>query len=184
MATAMQSFRFAARSCQCRHSVQRYAARSISKQRAFSSTASTLQDPLSLDEHEAKVLAKLKTTPSGDALSKLDNQLPNSAAFEEEIEAAFKSINRDNGPFTRLPFPNKRIKQTFLNMGDDEIIEEDDIEEDDSEHDDLTPLAHGELEQHREIRHYARLAAWEMPLLASRCPLRTRSTSLQLRSGS
>lgn len=31
--------------------------------------------------------------------------------------------------------------------------------------DDLTSLGHGELEQHRELREYARLIAWELPLL-------------------
>ena len=33
--------------------------------------------------------------------------------------------------------------------------------------DDISSLAHGELEQHREMREYARIAAWEMPLLTS-----------------
>lgn len=31
--------------------------------------------------------------------------------------------------------------------------------------DDITSLAHGDLEQHRELREYARLIAWELPLL-------------------
>lgn len=31
--------------------------------------------------------------------------------------------------------------------------------------DDITSHGHGELEQHRELRHYARLIAWELPLL-------------------
>ena len=31
--------------------------------------------------------------------------------------------------------------------------------------DDLTSLGHGELEKHRELREYARLIAWELPLL-------------------
>ena len=31
--------------------------------------------------------------------------------------------------------------------------------------DDLTSLGHSELEKHRELREYARLIAWEMPLL-------------------
>ncbi|KAI9853893.1 MAG: 37S ribosomal protein S24, mitochondrial [Vezdaea acicularis] len=35
------------------------------------------------------------------------------------------------------------------------------------EGDDITPLAHAELDQHREMRQYARLAAWEMPLLST-----------------
>jgi len=34
------------------------------------------------------------------------------------------------------------------------------------EEDDVTSIAHAELEQHRELREYARIAAWEMPLLA------------------
>jgi small subunit ribosomal protein S35 len=32
--------------------------------------------------------------------------------------------------------------------------------------DDLTSHGHGELEQHRELREYARLIAWELPLLS------------------
>ena len=56
-------------------------------------------------------------------------------------------------------------KDTFLNMGDPEPWEEDGQLEDD--HDEITTLGHGELEKHREMRHYARLTAWEMPLLAS-----------------
>jgi len=32
--------------------------------------------------------------------------------------------------------------------------------------DDVSSIAHGEIEQHREFRHYARLAMWEMPKLA------------------
>lgn len=59
----------------------------------------------------------------------------------------------------------KKPKDTFLNLGDPEPWEEDGQLEDD--HDDITSLGHGELERHREMRHYARLAAWEMPLLAS-----------------
>jgi small subunit ribosomal protein S35 len=34
--------------------------------------------------------------------------------------------------------------------------------------DDVTSLGHGELEKHRELREYARLIAWELPLLNRR----------------
>lgn len=73
-------------------------------------------------------------------------------------------IDSDIPPY-QLPLRRKRLKQTFLNMGEAEPWEEDGMLDDD--HDDITTLAHGELEQHREMRHYARLAAWEMPLLSS-----------------
>ena len=59
----------------------------------------------------------------------------------------------------------KRIKPGFFNMG--EVDEQDTGEDEEFDNDDITSLAHGELEQHREMRHYARIAAWEMPLLSS-----------------
>lgn len=74
-----------------------------------------------------------------------------------------------DGPTVNAPMMEKsrrkKPKDTFLNYGDPDPWEEDGQLEDD--HDDITTLGHGELERHREMRHYARLAAWEMPLLAS-----------------
>jgi len=55
-------------------------------------------------------------------------------------------------------------KQGLMSMGDE--AEEEPFEDEPYEGNDITSLAHGELEQHREIREYARIAAWEMPLLA------------------
>ena len=56
-------------------------------------------------------------------------------------------------------------QQGFLAQGEDEP---DDMGEDPPfEGDDMTSMAHGDLEQHREMREYARLAVWEMPLLYS-----------------
>lgn len=56
-----------------------------------------------------------------------------------------------------------------MNMGEAEPWEDEYTMEDDDE--DINSLAHGELEQHREMRHYARIIAWEMPLLSSMlCP--------------
>ena len=59
----------------------------------------------------------------------------------------------------------KRIKPGLFSMGEAE--EQDSGEDGEFEGDDITSLGHGELEQHREMRHYARIAAWEMPLLSS-----------------
>lgn len=61
---------------------------------------------------------------------------------------------------------------------DDEFSEVEDA--DDTFHDDDIPsMAHAELEVHREVREYARITAWDMPMLSSRstrlsaryCPL-------------
>ncbi|KAL7896495.1 mitochondrial ribosomal subunit domain-containing protein [Trichoderma sp. SZMC 28014] len=50
-------------------------------------------------------------------------------------------------------------------------FDEDDPETNTEEHDefdedDITSMAHGKLDEMRDMRHYARLAIWEMPLLA------------------
>lgn len=52
---------------------------------------------------------------------------------------------------------------------DEEDPETNTEEHDEFDEDDITSMAHGKLEEVREMRHYARLAAWEMPLLASKC---------------
>lgn len=63
-------------------------------------------------------------------------------------------------------------KPGLLNMG---LKPSEQPEEDpEFEEDDISSLAHGELDQHREFRHYARLAAWEMPLLTSTFPAHNR----------
>jgi len=67
-----------------------------------------------------------------------------------------------------LPPQRKKLKQTFMNMGEAEPWEDEEANMLQDDWDDMPTLAHGELEQHREMRHYARLAAWEMPLLSSR----------------
>lgn len=64
----------------------------------------------------------------------------------------------------------KAKKETF--WGDEEedpdYMTEAADEEDFSE-DDIMSMAHGKLEEHREYREYARIAAWQMPLLSSEC---------------
>ncbi|KAG5929519.1 hypothetical protein E4U53_002436 [Claviceps sorghi] len=49
---------------------------------------------------------------------------------------------------------------------DEEDPETNTEEHDEFDEDDITSMAHGKLEEVREMRHYARLAVWEMPLLA------------------
>lgn len=65
-----------------------------------------------------------------------------------------------------FPAPPKELPRRddgFFNEGEKEDIGPDD----EFNEDDISSHAHAELEQHREIREYARLAGWEMPLLAS-----------------
>lgn len=79
--------------------------------------------------------------------------------FEEELDIK-------HPPFS-LPEPKRKKKDTFLNLGEEEPWESEEMMEDDE--DDITSIGHGELERHREMRHYSRLIAWEMPMLSSTC---------------
>jgi hypothetical protein len=67
-------------------------------------------------------------------------------------------------PGERVKAARKKEKPGFFNYGE----EGQDIGEDEEfQGDDISSLGHGELEQHRELREYARLAAWELPMLHS-----------------
>jgi small subunit ribosomal protein S35 len=81
--------------------------------------------------------------------------------LEDQISAELEHLELQfpPGPVERAP-----RNQGFFSMGEKEDIGPD---EDDFQGDDISSLGHAELEQTREIREYARLAGWEMPLLAS-----------------
>lgn len=71
-------------------------------------------------------------------------------------------------PYNRIVKPAKDIFWDEDEV-DGELITNDDSDEFDEN--DMTDIAHAKLEEHREQREYARIAIWEMPLLASECHL-------------
>ncbi|CAG8978164.1 hypothetical protein HYALB_00012026 [Hymenoscyphus albidus] len=155
MATAIQGFRLTARNCARASFSQRHAIRTNAQLRGFSTTQWN-QAP-----SDTNAAMKKAQEASGVDLKKLEAELKESRKdIEEYLEA-----DVDFGPSPPdLAFRGKKLKETFLNMGEQEPFEEDMFIEDDE--DDISSIAHGELEQHREFRHYARLAAWEMPMLS------------------
>jgi small subunit ribosomal protein S35 len=88
----------------------------------------------------------------------------------EKRAAMFADIDKQVNQIDRqlpLPFtdPRGKVSGFWAEEEDDEfgIVEDQDDEFHD---DDLTSMAHAELELHREVREYARIAAWDMPLLS------------------
>lgn len=104
-------------------------------------------------EEEAKQFADYMSSPEVD-----------SAMQGEASQAAHEAA--EEMPHVDVQIP--RIKPGLMALGEAEP--QDSGEDEEFEGDDITSLAHGELEQHREMRHYARIAAWEMPLLSSMPP--------------
>jgi small subunit ribosomal protein S35 len=167
MAAALQSFRFAVRSCNCRHIARRHVFKSAGRGREFSTTPQQWKAP-SIEEINER-LSKAEATNHDVAEYKMALKEFEESSGQETIEAEYREILQqsmiDDQPYV-LPQRRKKLKQTFMNMGEAEPWEEEGMLPDDQ--DDITTLAHGELEQHREMRYYARLAAWEMPLLSSK----------------
>lgn len=83
------------------------------------------------------------------------NAASSQAAYDSE--ALLKSMES-------LELP-EQIKPGLFAMG--EVEPQDSGEDEEFDGDDISSVAHGQLEQHREFREYARIAAWEMPLLSS-----------------
>jgi len=81
--------------------------------------------------------------------------------LEEQITAELEHLDMN---FPPAPVERAPRNQGFFSMGEKEDIGPD---EDDFQGDDISSKGHAELERTREIREYARLAGWEMPLLAS-----------------
>ncbi|KAI0885586.1 mitochondrial ribosomal protein [Annulohypoxylon maeteangense] len=104
-----------------------------------------------------------------------------------ELERSFRSVLKNSGAdveaLTRFheqtigatapilsraqKLPTGNLRKSFWQAGeDDPDLIVDDQDEDVFEEDDILGMAHSKLEEFREHREYARLAAWEMPLLS------------------
>lgn len=98
--------------------------------------------------------------------AKLFHEYMNSPKVESELNSEVSQALAESAQqFEPAEIKIPRIKVGLMAMGEDE--EQESGEDDEFEGDDITSLAHAELEQHREMREYARIAAWEMPMLSS-----------------
>jgi hypothetical protein len=72
----------------------------------------------------------------------------------------------------------ERMVSGIMAMGQDDERGNGPDEDPFDDSDDMPSLAHEELNEHKDIRHYARIAAWEMPLLYSKLLWITKSSKL------
>lgn len=92
------------------------------------------------------------------------NQVPEDS--KRNIRKHFQAISREASDLDRAVRP-RAAKFWNEDETDPDLITEE-VGEDEFEEDDILSMAHGKLEEHRELREYARLAIWEMPLLSSK----------------
>jgi hypothetical protein len=83
------------------------------------------------------------------------------AEIEQGLDEMFGTLSKDEIEEDK----KERVEEGFFNYGEDNP--KDVGEDEEFQGDDISTQGHEELEQHRELREYARLAAWELPLLHS-----------------
>lgn len=91
-------------------------------------------------------------------LQKLEAQL---ADQEKQMH---KGLDEQSATLFKEPRPQR---DSFWFDEEDDDPATHDIVGEDFDEDDIPTMAHGKLDEVREMRHYARVTAWEMPLLAS-----------------
>lgn len=176
MATGVRSMRFCLRAF--RHAAtpapRRAGAPIYVARRAFSSTPTPWRpaakkdeaDEREVDEEEdddviidsAELNESLDTTLTGP-----DIDSGATARFQEQVVG---SINATLSEAAYVPKVHPARSFWHEEEEDPELLT-DERDEDVFEEDDIMSMAHGKLEEFREYREYARIAAWEMPLLSS-----------------
>lgn len=88
--------------------------------------------------------------------------------FVDDFLRKNRELNQEERTFLddigKVDIGEKPNEESFWHDDEDPDTNTD---EDVFDEDDITSMAHGKLDEIREMRHYARLAVWEMPLLSS-----------------
>lgn len=93
------------------------------------------------------------------------NDIEKRRAMFAELDREVKQIERQED--IRFEAPRLKSKGFWAEDDEDEFAQVEDGDED-VEDDEISSMAHAEMELHREMRQYARIAAWDMPMLSSK----------------
>lgn len=110
----------------------------------------------------------LEGIPEEERTPELVKELQNiQQTLEAQDRNMHKSLDEEAATLFKEPRP---LKDSFWFDEDDDDPMTHDVQGEDFDEDDITSMAHGKLDELREYRHYARITAWEMPLLSSKAP--------------
>lgn len=93
------------------------------------------------------------------------NNLEKRAAAFAEIQKSVDQIDKQED--IRFEDIRPKYRGFWAEDDGDEMAQVEDGDED-IQDDEITSMAHAEMELHREMREYARIAAWDMPMLSSK----------------
>jgi small subunit ribosomal protein S35 len=92
------------------------------------------------------------------------NDIEKRAAMFADIDKKVNQIDKEED--LRFEDIRPRSRGFWAEDDPDELAQVEDGDEEIND-DEITSMAHAEMELHREVREYARIAAWDMPMLSS-----------------
>lgn len=105
-------------------------------------------------------------------IAELEQELHYEQTWSPELEATMRLQEHTVGRASTVLVNAQKVPKIFQNRTfwhddeEDTDLHTDERNEDEFDEDDIMSMAHGKLEEFREHREYARIAAWEMPLLS------------------
>ncbi|KAI0892312.1 mitochondrial ribosomal subunit protein-domain-containing protein [Annulohypoxylon nitens] len=172
MASGVQSIRLCARTFRHSPALRKAGTRIYVARRPFSSTPMRWRNPAKKDEFEEEEEEYVEVD---DGLDPVERQALFRSALRNpnaNVEGLTRFHERTLGAATPIvaiagALPKKNKKRLFWNQDeDDPDLITDEMNEETFDEDDIMGMAHSKLEEFREYREYARIAAWEMPLLS------------------
>ena len=132
-------------------------------------------DPAEIGPEELEAMKELLQGQPGDPIGLYNHLMAVAESLEEGKDldpAIMNQLERDIEDENDVDFPVDTLLAREVGYwadgeADDDLAMAEDAD-DEQDESDITSVAHSELEVHREIREYTRVAAWDMPLLTSR----------------
>ncbi|MBE3043267.1 hypothetical protein IMZ48_11995 [Candidatus Bathyarchaeota archaeon] len=107
----------------------------------------------------------LADVPEEERTAEMEAEMQQLGSQLEKQEADMhRGLDEESDALFKEPRPQR---DSFWFDEEDDDPATADIEGEDFDEDDIPTMAHGKLDELREHRHYARIVAWEMPMLAS-----------------
>ena len=88
--------------------------------------------------------------------------------IDRDVAEIAREVDRESEPLRFIDYRARGREVGFWADEEDDEFGQVEDDDDDFGEEDMTSVAHSELDVHREMREYARIVAWDMPLLKSK----------------
>lgn len=178
MAAASTAFRICARAIARPRPAPALHARPLLQRRTLTSTPLRWRPAKNPDEEDGEAAEAEETASDDGSADRILDEIPpedRDPAMEAELEEMRPQLEKlESKMHTELDEMEAKLfkdprpqKDSFWFDEEDDDPTTEGIVGDEFDEDDMPTMAHGKLDELREYRHYSRIVAWEMPMLAS-----------------